>query len=459
MKSFFFTFSVILLTLPLFGQPDQWSPVPGSDSLNVYREMDYSENLDLTVYTSGMYYNGNRVLAGFDGEDWIPLTDSITGWPLTFEDWGDGIVLGGTASQINGQQMPYAAYYNGESWSFPWEFDGSVQKFKTINDTLFALGFFTHIDGQEAFKIAKLVGDEWVGMLDPHPGLEGPGLFTDIAFFDGNYYVGGNFNPDGLPWNFAKVVDGQLESVGQGITGAWAGLNNIEVYQGDLYLSGSIPMQDGNLGNHMLRWDGEFYHNLGPILYTDTGAMQGAGIISMKPDNGYLYFAGNFFFFDDVPIYGVARWDGSEWCELYTQEFVQDTEFYQPVWGIGFFENQLFMLKPFFYDEETLDFDGLWTYDTSQDPNFCIQPLHTSEPGNETKIQVFPNPSTGNITLESESPLKRISAFDAMGRLVFRESIQNKNNHQLNLNHLPKGLYLLQISGGGFEKTEKVVLE
>ncbi len=76
----------------------------------------------------------------------------------------------------------------------------------------------------------------------------------------------------------------------------------------------------------------------------------------------------------------------------------------------------------------------------------------------EIALNVFPNPSTGNITLESEAPIQRIFAFDAMGRLVFQESVQNKTTHQLNLSHLPKGLYLLQISGGGFEKTEKVVI-
>ncbi|MCA1762288.1 MAG: T9SS type A sorting domain-containing protein [Cryomorphaceae bacterium] len=85
--------------------------------------------------------------------------------------------------------------------------------------------------------------------------------------------------------------------------------------------------------------------------------------------------------------------------------------------------------------------------------------LSVENPRSEIALNVFPNPSTGNITLESESPLKRISVFDAVGRLVFRESIQNKTNQQLNLSHLPKGLYLLQISGQEFEKTEKVVLE
>ncbi len=84
--------------------------------------------------------------------------------------------------------------------------------------------------------------------------------------------------------------------------------------------------------------------------------------------------------------------------------------------------------------------------------------LSVENPRSEIALNVFPNPSTGNITLESESPLQRISVFDAMGRLVFRESVQNKTAHQLNLSHLPKGLYLLQISGGGFEKTEKVVI-
>jgi len=37
--------------------------------------------------------------------------------------------------------------------------------------------------------------------------------------------------------------------------------------------------------------------------------------------------------------------------------------------------------------------------------------------------------------------------------------LKDQIRHELNLSHLPKGLYLLQIRGDGFEKTEKVVLE
>lgn len=34
-----------------------------------------------------------------------------------------------------------------------------------------------------------------------------------------------------------------------------------------------------------------------------------------------------------------------------------------------------------------------------------------------------------------------------------------KTEYQLELSHSPKGLYLIRVSGEGFEKTEKVVLE
>jgi len=457
-RSIFFIL-VVLTFKPSIAQPEQWAALQDSDSLIAYREMNYSENLGMTIHLAGMYLDGNRVIAGYNGDSWQALTDSISGFPNTFADWNGGIVLGGSSSQINGIQMPNAAYYNGQEWTFPWEFNDSVRKFKVINDTLFALGFFTEIDGQDAFKIAKLVGDEWVGMLDPHPELENSGIFGDIEFYNGEYYVCGNFNPDGLPWDFAKLVDGNLEMVGQGVLGALTGVSHLEVYQGDLYLSGLIPIQEGNIGSSILRWDGENYYDLGSVFYNEFGGLSGTGISAMKLHNGYLYCSGNFFFFDETPVYGIARWDGKRWCEMFTQEFIQDTEFYQPVRGFGFYLDTLLLLKVFFYNEAELDFDGVWAYDTNQEPNYCLEPLSVFDQNYSTEFLLYPNPSPGLIMLKSENPIQRFTVFDALGKLVHQENTQYQTQVQLDLSHLPKGLYLVQVEGDGVMGSKKVVLE
>lgn len=443
----------------LIAQPEQWTPVAGSDSIVAYREMDYSENLGMTIYLSGMFMNGHKVIAGYNGTNWEAITDSISGFPSTFTDWGDGIVLGGGQLFINGLQMPNAAYYDGEEWTFPWVFNQSIRKFKVLNDTLFALGSFTQIDGQDAFRIAKLVGDEWVGILNPHPELENSGIFGDIEYYNGEYYVCGNFNPDGLPWDFAKLVDGNLEMVGQGVFGALTGVSHLEVYQGDLYLSGLIPIQEGNIGSSILRWDGENYHSLGPVFYNEFGGLTATGITDMKLHNGYLYCSGDFFFFDDTQVYGIARWDGSQWCELYTQEFIQDTEFYQSVRGFGFYLDTLFLLKVYFYNEAELDFDGVWAYDTYQEPNYCLEPLSVYNQNSSTDLQLYPNPSTGLITLESEKPIQRLTVFDALGKMVYQENTQYQSQFQIDLSFLPKGLYLVKVEGNGVAGSRKVVLE
>ena len=448
-----------MLSVHSSAQPEEWTPVAGSDSIVAYREMDYSENLGMTVYLSGMFMNGHKVIAGYNGTNWEAITDSISGFPRTFSDWGDGIVLGGGQHFINGMQMPNAAYYNGQEWAFPWEFNDSVRKFRVINDTLFALGLFTQIDGQDAFRIAKLVGDQWVGILEPHPELENSGIFMDIAFYQSEYYVSGNFNPDGLPWDFAKIVEGELEQVGEGVFGAWTGIGSLEVFQGDLYLAGSIPIEEGNIGSHILRWDGENYHSLGPVFYDEFGGFSGTGVNEMKKHEDYIYCSGNFFFFDETPVYGIARWDGNQWCEMFTQEFIQDTEFYQSVRGFGFYLDTLLLLKVYFYNEAELDFDGVWAYDSNQEPNYCLDPLSVFDQNSFTEFLLYPNPSTGILTLESEKPIQRLTIFDALGKLVYQENIQHQSQLQIDLSFLPKGLYLVKIEGEGFVGSRKVVLE
>ena len=450
---------LLMLSVHSSAQPEEWTPVPGSDSLVAYREMNYSENLGMTVYLSGMFMNGRKVIAGYNGTNWEAITDSISGFPSTFTDWADGIVLGGGQHFINGMQMPNAAYYNGQEWTFPWVFNQSIRKFKVINDTLFALGSFTQIDGQDAFKIAKLVGDEWVGMLDPHPELENSGIFGDIEFYNGEYYVCGNFNPDGLPWDFAKLVDGNLEMVGQGVFGVLTGVSHLEVYQGDLYLSGLIPIQEGNIGSSILRWDGENYYDLGSVFYNEFGGLTATGITDMKLHNGYLYCSGNFFFFDETPVHGIARWDGNQWCELYTQEFIQETDVITYVGGFGYFEDEILLLIPYFYDEEDFDFDILWSYDTNQEPNYCLDPLSVFDQNLFTEFQLYPNPSIGLVNLKSEKPIQRLTVFDALGKLVYQENTQYQTQVQIDLSHLPKGLYLVQVEGEGFVGSRKLVLE
>jgi hypothetical protein len=77
-----------------------------------------------------------------------------------------------------------------------------------------------------------------------------------------------------------------------------------------------------------------------------------------------------------------------------------------------------------------------------------------------TELQIFPNPTTESLTLQTKDhsslPEGRLQIFNMQGALQYEQSIPKYQNQlQLNLSHLPSGLYLGRIlsssgDGGGF---------
>jgi hypothetical protein len=60
----------------------------------------------------------------------------------------------------------------------------------------------------------------------------------------------------------------------------------------------------------------------------------------------------------------------------------------------------------------------------------------------EIGILIYPNPTQGNITIRSKTPLKEVHVFDVLGKDVYRSANQNS----INLSHLNKGAYYVRIT-------------
>lgn len=145
-----------------------------------------------------------------------------------------------------------------------------------------------------------------------------------------------------------------------------------------------------------------------------------------------------------------------------------------------------FSMAVFVYDSAT---DGGMDYTASNNPNSSPGAIfmRTSAPTNGNKmatisftynsstlsineistidnINVFPNPSNGNISIENlqNSDIKTIEIFNILGSRVYNETLKaNTNKVDLNLNNVTnKGVYLLklQTNNGGI-KTRKLIIE
>jgi len=83
-------------------------------------------------------------------------------------------------------------------------------------------------------------------------------------------------------------------------------------------------------------------------------------------------------------------------------------------------------------------------------------PLNTSE-FNRNSISIFPNPSNGIITINTENTLN-LTISDITGKVIFSKN-NVTNNETINLSNLQTGVYLAKmVTETGVEETKKIIL-
>lgn len=84
-------------------------------------------------------------------------------------------------------------------------------------------------------------------------------------------------------------------------------------------------------------------------------------------------------------------------------------------------------------------------------------------------FEIYPNPGTGNFTVEIESAQNTMHnlqcrVLDVAGKTLFSSALMpllkyGEQKAELNLNHLPNGIYFLQLSTGEQIFTQKIVIQ
>lgn len=81
------------------------------------------------------------------------------------------------------------------------------------------------------------------------------------------------------------------------------------------------------------------------------------------------------------------------------------------------------------------------------------------QPENILKVKIFPNPTKGNITIESNVQLKEVYVADFTGKLLVRLQQSKSGNWSVNIGNYPSGTYLVKyITNDNRWGAEKVVL-
>ena len=74
-------------------------------------------------------------------------------------------------------------------------------------------------------------------------------------------------------------------------------------------------------------------------------------------------------------------------------------------------------------------------------------------------LQIYPNPTTGELTINNEQlTINNIEIFDIYGKKHHISYLTSHiSNHQINISHLPAGIYFLKITTENGVFVEKVV--
>ncbi len=126
--------------------------------------------------------------------------------------------------------------------------------------------------------------------------------------------------------------------------------------------------------------------------------------------------------------------------------------------------NTIYYMNPWFgeglkyanYNWFVNDGNHSWTHTNVLTTN----PSDIEEQDNQI-FNIFPNPSSGQITIETGFLSKQdltIEVINSLGQIVYTKSMQISEREELNLNLL-KGIYFVKIYGDDFRKTEKLIIE
>jgi len=244
---------------------------------------------------------------------------------------------------FNGAPIEKLAAYHSGSWSSFGNFPslGYANKFRIIEDELYAIGGFDTLDGHWCNGIAKRVGNSWepVGSFS---GITGTNIIGDLVKWNGKLIACGAISVTGSSGHdlvYLDTLDNEWKLLGPGIQGGFAQGRSLAVYQGDLYVSGSIPI-GANAGHGIMRWDGNQFHPVGTGFQGSDGTYQfQVGALRMLVHDGLLWCAGSFSYAGHVPARGVAVWNGYQWCGV---PDIPTPDVYLPVQDIAFYHDTLF---------------------------------------------------------------------------------------------------------------------
>ncbi|MBL4657748.1 MAG: hypothetical protein JKX73_07085, partial [Flavobacteriales bacterium] len=280
------------------------------------------------------------------------------------------------------------AKWNGVTWdSLGLGVFGNVMDMTVYSDTLYVVGMFTNAGGLPAYDIAKWSGINWSNDFK-HPFTSNLIGITSIEVFQNNIYVGGLFNDStGTLRNIAMWSGNNWLPLGTGIISGSLepAVNSIVSYNDTIYVAGRFNKQEGNVGNNIMGWDGTNWFDL------NNGTDGAINEMIVIEDN--LYVVGSFSNAGGIPAQNIAKWDGAEWCGFgssFDNELSTIADHNDTIYIGGHFTE---------IDGNSVSRIARWTGGDFTDSCGVYVGADESSLLPATKISIYPNPTTGLITV------------------------------------------------------------
>lgn len=99
-------------------------------------------------------------------------------------------------------------------------------------------------------------------------------------------------------------------------------------------------------------------------------------------------------------------------------------------------------------------------FDEMYDTLLAFTPVGISEPLSSAVTTLLPNPATDEVTLftHGHSDDAEVVITDVTGKLVYAGSLRGNTRHNIDISHLPEGMYLVQITTAARRETHKLVV-
>ncbi|MBL7980423.1 MAG: T9SS type A sorting domain-containing protein [Flavobacteriales bacterium] len=332
------------------------------------------------------------------------------------------------------------AYWANGSWHTYGDLQHAVLKLRVIDDTLYALGYFTMADGQPAKGIARREGGQWVAVGQLPTGEQS---WWDVVKYQGRLVTIGNGYINGLRGIF-QLVGNEWSALGPGIVGGVSGAACLAVYQGDLYVGGQISIPEGNAGQEIMRWDGTAFHPVATGLQRNLGDLSTFSTCTdLKVHDGLLWACGGFNYAGGVEARGVATWDGTRWCGV---PGVLTNNMLGGALSMDFYRDTLFVACGVTADDQFVNFGAKFIGDSYVDScGTAVGMLEDTSPTSE--LRVWQSASSELSLVGLPKGVQQVRLFDATGKDLLRQMVRSlgSGTDRIVIPALASGIYFVQI--------------